>query len=118
MIEGEPVGDTAAAIVSGDHEALESELPHHGDDIGCHRPLGVRRMVGQRGRATAVAVAAQVGADDREPLGEPRRNVPPHQMRLRKAVQQHQRRAGPESPRENLRARGGYVECLGGCEGI
>jgi len=33
-------------------------------------------------------------------------------------VQQHQRWAGPESPRENLRAGDGYFECLAGGECI
>src|SRR5262249_39598950 len=70
------------------------------------------------GRAAAVSVAAEIGADDGEPSGEPRRDVAPHQMRLRKAVQQHQRRARSETPRKNLRACAGDLERLCGCESI
>ena len=51
-------------------------------------------MVGVARRLRAVAVAAQVGGDDREALGEPRRDLVPHDVGLRVAVQEQQRRAG------------------------
>ena len=45
-------------------------------------------------------VAAQIRAHDREPLGEQRRNISPHQRGLREPVQQHTGR--PEPPRDTL----------------
>ena len=44
-------------------------------------------------RLERAAVAAQVGADHREALGQRRRHRVPHRVRLRVAVQQQQRRA-------------------------
>ena len=54
-----------------------------------------------------VAVAAQVGADDGEALGEPRRDPVPHRVRLRIAVQQQERRPAAADPQLDLGTRAG-----------
>jgi hypothetical protein len=64
----------------------------HGHDVVRHGALrvgvaGVRRLV-------AVAVAAQVGTDDGVVAREVGGHVPPHQVGLREAVQEHDRRPG------------------------
>jgi hypothetical protein len=58
-------------------------------------------MVPGGGRATAQPVAAKVGADYRKGAGEQRRDAAPHQVRLREAVQQEDRRPGPLRAHEN-----------------
>ena len=93
VVEAQPVGDPGAAVVADDREALEAELAHEPDLVGGHRPLGVRRVVGRRGGAGRVAVPTQVGEDHRVPVGEPRRDAVPHDVGLRVAVQQQDRRA-------------------------
>jgi hypothetical protein len=55
------------------------------------------------GRLRAVSVAAQVGGDDGEALGEPRRDLVPHEVRLRVAVKEQQRRAGAAADEVDLR---------------
>jgi hypothetical protein len=45
MIERQPVGHTAPAIVPGQPEPGESELLHHLDQIPRHGALGVGRMI-------------------------------------------------------------------------
>ncbi|WP_352729079.1 hypothetical protein [Mesorhizobium sp. M0276] len=57
-------------------------------------------MIRSRRRTGTAAIAAQIGADDAEPAGQRGRNVAPHQMRLRKAVQQQQRRPAAGTQRE------------------
>jgi hypothetical protein len=93
MVEREPVGAAPAAIVAGDGEALEAEVRHDRDVVVGHRALGVRLVVVGGRRLGAVAVAAQIGADDRERVRQPRRDRMPHRVRLRVAVEQQQRRA-------------------------
>ena len=85
--------DAAAAILADDGEPLEAEVPHDVDLVLRHRALRVVRVIGQALRLAAVAVAAQIRGDDRELLGEPRRDVAPRVMRQRRTVQQQQRRA-------------------------
>ena len=62
----------AAAVVPGDQEAVEAEGRHDLDHVLRHGALGVGRCVRVGGRLAAVAVAAQVGADDGEPLRQRR----------------------------------------------
>jgi hypothetical protein len=52
-------------------------------------------MVGCARRFATRAIAAQVGGDDGEPLGQRRRDPVPHQVRLRDAVQKQDRLPGP-----------------------
>ena len=60
----------------------------------CHGLLGVGRVIGRGGRLERTAVAAQVGTDHGEALGQLRRHGVPHGVRLRVAVQEQQRRTG------------------------
>src|SRR4029078_8977918 len=43
-----------------------AELAHQNGHVGCHRPLGVRRMVARRGWLGGRAVPPQVRTDDAE----------------------------------------------------
>jgi hypothetical protein len=52
-------------------------------------------------RAAALPVAAKIGAHDGEFARQQRRNTAPHQMRLRKTVQQQERRARSRSAHED-----------------
>ena len=82
-----------AAVMAGDVEAVVTERRHHLDLVLRHRPERVVDAVGFLRRGRAVAVAAQVGGDDMELLGQSRRDLVPGHMGQRVAVQQQQRRA-------------------------
>src|SRR5918997_1271018 len=113
VVEGHAVGDATAAIVSGDREAPEAESLHDGYHVLGHGSLRVRLMVPSGGRATAAPVAAKVGTDDRKVADKQRRDGAPHQVRLREAVQQEDRRPGPARAHENA----GLIRLdLAGCE--
>ena len=60
-------------------------------------------MVGGGGWAAATPVAAKIGADNCKVLGKQRRDAAPHQVCLRKAVQQEDRRPGPVGAHEDAR---------------
>ena len=70
MVEAEPVAHAGAAVVAADREALEAQSPHQLDLVPGHRPLGVRLVVGVVVGLRALAVAAEVGGDDGEALGQ------------------------------------------------
>ncbi|GAB3957359.1 hypothetical protein GCM10027614_72640 [Micromonospora vulcania] len=93
MVEPGPERDQGAPVVPGQREALVAERTGQRHDVGGHRALGVPGAVGVDG-LVAVAVPAQVGADDRVVGGQVGRDVPPHEVGLREAVQQHDRAAG------------------------
>jgi hypothetical protein len=113
MVEGHAIGDAPATIVSGDREARKSKPLHHGHHVLRHRSLSIRRMAWVGGRATAAPVAAKIGADDSKVAGEQRRDAAPHQVRLREAVQQEDRRPGPAVAHEDA----GLIRLdLAGCE--
>ena len=102
MIEREPVRDASAAVVADDGEALVAERAHQRDHVGRHRALAVLRVIElgrrRRRRLGRVAIAAQVGNDEREVGGERARDAVPHRVRLRVAVQQQQRRLRRSPP--------------------
>ena len=94
MVEGEPIRHARAAIMPDDGEMHMAERFHDLDHVAAHGALGiglVLRIALRRGRP---AIAAQIHADDAMGLGQRRREVVPHGMGLRKAVQQNQRLAG------------------------
>ena len=93
------MADPAAAVVAGEHEALVAERRHDLDHVLRHRALGVGGVLRVGGRLAAVAVAAQVGADDGEALGQRRRHAVPHGVGLRIAVQEQERRPRAADPR-------------------
>src|SRR5271169_2099298 len=92
--------------MAGDDEALEAERRHRLDLVEGQSALRISRIVGTRGRLRAVAIAAQVGHDHRELVGETRRQPAPHQMGLRVAVQQQERRPAAAGHQVDVGARG------------
>jgi hypothetical protein len=92
MVERHAIGDAAAAIVSGDAKPGKSELLHHRDHVARHRPLRIGRVIGGRGRAAALSVAAQIGAYHGKAARQQRRDAAPHQLGLRETMQQQDRR--------------------------
>src|SRR5690348_15933215 len=52
-------------------------------------------------RTTAAAIAAKIGADHCEAASKQGRHVSPHQMRLRKPVQQEDSRSRPEAAQKD-----------------
>ena len=77
-----------------DVELLEAELLHDLDLVARHGALGIGFVIGAGLGLAAAAVAAQVRANNRVVLGEPRRDLRPHGVGLRKAVQQQEGRTG------------------------
>ena len=57
MVQCHAKGDTCAAIVRNDSEAIEPECPHHLELIERHRPLRVSGVLVTAGRLLTVAVA-------------------------------------------------------------
>jgi len=78
----------AAAIVTDDVKALETERAHQAQLVRGHRAKRVVRTIGRARRLVRVAGAPQIRSDHRKPLGEQRRDSSPHGERLRKTVQQ------------------------------
>lgn len=88
MVKRHPVPGAAAAIMTDHMETLETEVAHHAELISGERAERIVGSIRQARRLGGVAVSAQVGADDGEALGQPRRDPRPHGAILRKAVQQ------------------------------
>ena len=63
-VQGKPVGATAASVVAGQEEPLETEIGHDLDEHSRHLALRARR------RWSAPPVARQIGRDDGEILGQ------------------------------------------------
>ncbi len=49
MVEGKAEGDVAAAVVSGEVEALVAQERHERDQVGRHLPLGLLGVVALTG---------------------------------------------------------------------
>ena len=81
-----------------------------------HRALGVGRMILVALRHVRPAIAGQIGDDQREGVGQLRRDAVPHHMRFGKAVQQQQRRSLAADAGEN--APGSGVDPFGCITGI
>jgi len=101
MVEREAVGDAAAAIMSGEREMHVAELLHRLDQGFRHRALGVGRVSLIALWHVRPAIARQIRDDQRELVGELRRDAVPNHMRLGKAVQQQQRRSLAADTGEN-----------------
>ena len=72
-----------------------AERFHDLDHVAAHGALGIGLVLRIALRRGGPAIAAQIHADDAMGLGERRREVVPHGMGLRKAMQQNQRLAVP-----------------------
>ncbi len=112
MVERHAVGDAPAAVVPGDGEAVMAKLRHDTDEVGRHRPFRVGAVVRIAAGLAEFAVAAQVGGDDGEAFGQRGSDLVPHDVRLRVAVDQQQRRAAAAGPIGDLDA--GRVEAMRG----
>ena len=91
MVERHPVRDPASSVVTRYRESPKSQLLHDGHHVQRHGTLRIRQMIDGRDRASAVAIAAKVGANHRELLLEKRQHAAPHEARLREAVQEEER---------------------------
>ncbi len=110
MVEREAMGDTGATVMRADQEALMAEQRHHLRHVERHGALGIGEVLGVGQRLVAVAIAAQIGADEGEAVLQPLRQLVPEHMGLGIAVQQQQRRPLPARPHPDARARGRDVE--------
>jgi hypothetical protein len=95
MVERQPANYPRAAVVTDESEALEADRAHQLELVFRHGPFGVRLVAFVGGWFGAVAVASEIGADDCELLGEPRRDSVPDRVRLRVPVQEEDGRAYP-----------------------
>ncbi len=92
MVHGSAKGDQRAAVMADHGELLVAEVAHERDHVGGHRPLGRLRVLGGIGWQRGPPVSAQIGADDRERVSQPRRQAMPCRVRAGMTVQQHHRR--------------------------
>ncbi len=65
MVQRHPVRHPGAAVVADDGEPVEAERRHQPDLVGRHRPERVPGVVRTGVGPVRVAVATQVGRDDR-----------------------------------------------------
>ena len=87
--------------MAGDVKSFEAELLHDRDLVTRHGALGIGLVIGRGLRLAAAAVAAQIRANNRVVFGEARRDLRPHGVGLRKAVQQQQWRTGTAGAQAN-----------------
>ena len=92
VIERQPVRHPRAAVVAAAAEAIVAERAHQLDHVPRHLGLGVGRVVGSGSGLEGACIAAQVRADHGEAAGQSRRHLVPHDVALRVAVQQKERR--------------------------
>ena len=92
VIERQALADAPAAVVADNGEARVAVVLHHLDHVERHRALRVVRVIFRVLGLAAVAVAAQVRHDDRVVFREVGRDLVPGHVRLRRAVDQEQRR--------------------------
>jgi hypothetical protein len=79
-------------LVADDREPVVPERRHQRDLVGRHSPERVAGMVVARLGTVGVAVAAQVGRDDGVLPSQLRGDAVPHDVALREAVHQQDRR--------------------------
>jgi hypothetical protein len=91
VVQGHPMADPGAAVMANHGEAVIAELAHHENLVPGHRPLGVPVVGRAARRLAAVAIAAQVGEDNRMVFGEDGGDVMPHDVGLRVTVEQQYR---------------------------
>src|SRR3546814_762946 len=91
MVERHAVAGATATIVADHMETPEAKLPHQQNLITGHGTEGIVAVIRQLRRLVAVAIAAQVSADHRVAACQHRRDMRPHGLGLREAVQQQER---------------------------
>jgi hypothetical protein len=103
---------TPAAIVTGDHEALISELLHHLDEVACHLAEAEIDVVGTRIGQRAVAIASQIGKNDMVLLRQLCSDLVPAGVVFRIAVNEQKRRAETAVAQPNDSPAGAHIEVL------
>jgi hypothetical protein len=88
MVECHTMRHTSTAVVSYHGKVFEAELLHNFDLVLGGGPLRVPEVILTVWRVAAVAIAAEVWKDQREIIGQSRRDLMPHHMRLWVPVQQ------------------------------
>lgn len=111
VVEREPVGHPPAAVVTKDRELIKPETLHQRHHVGCHGPLGIRRMVRGARRSPARSVATEICVHHGELLSELRSHAAPRHVRFRKPVQHPQGQSHPTPPRPD--GRGTYINVSG-----
>ena len=111
MVERHPVRHASAAVVPADMPFGMTEGRHHLDLIVRHRPERISGVIRPPIGLRAVAITAQIRRDHGELLGEARRDLVPHHVRQRVAVQQQQRRTGAAVAQVDPRA-GSFDLCV------
>ena len=92
IVERHAVRHPRAAIVTAHVVFAESERRHDFGLVLSHRPERIAAVVRAAVRLRAVAVAAQIGRHDGEILRQSRRDLVPHHVGERIAVQEQKRR--------------------------
>ena len=90
MVERKPIAQSSAAIMADDAETHVAQLLHHVYDVFAHSAFAIGLAV-RAARRRRPAVAAQIHRHHMKALGELARHARPHEMGLRKPVQQKQR---------------------------
>jgi hypothetical protein len=93
VVQRHPVRHPGAAVVADHGEPVEAERRHQPDLVGRHGPERVPGVVRTGVGPGRVAVAAQVGRDDRVLARQLGRDPVPHHVALWEAVQQQDRRS-------------------------
>ena len=106
MIEAHAVQHAGAAVVAGGEEFVVAERRHHLDLVLRHGAERIVFVVVAARRLFGIAVAAQVGGDHGEVLGQPRREFLPRQMAERIAVHEQKRRPAAAMHGDDARAGG------------
>ena len=96
IVECQSLSHVGAAIVTHDGVTLVAEHTHQRGAVARHRAFRVRLVIGRRRRFRRLAIAAQIRAHDRPPVGEQRSNPVPRRVRSRMPVQEQQPR--PRAP--------------------
>ena len=106
MIEAHAVQHAGAAVVAGGKEAVVAERRHHLDLVLRHGAERIVVVVVAARRLFGIAIAAQIGGDHGEVLGQPRREFLPGQVAERIAVHEQKRRPAAAMHGDDARARG------------
>jgi len=101
VVESHAIGDATAAIMSDERKARKPKPLHHSHHVLRHGALRIGRMVWRGDRAAALPIAAKISADNGKVVRKQRRDAVPHQVSLRKAVQQENRRAQTQPAHED-----------------
>jgi hypothetical protein len=92
VIDCHAMRDACATISADERKSIESEIAHHLHLIVTSRAFGIIRVIVSVRWLAAVAIAAEIGRHDRVVGGQLRCDGIPHHVRVRRAMQQQNRR--------------------------